>query len=185
MEQKDYTMEVVRELLREPCHIRELAKRISTNHMRIYRVVNKLLRANVLDYRKSGRNTAYFIKRTAEARSYVLMCESYKLLMLLGKYPALRSVIEDIQRDKRIKSAVVFGSYAKMSAKDDSDIDIYIETSSTKIKQELCLLDSKLSIKTGKYAKENLLLREIEKSHVIIKGVEDFYEKSGLLGKAV
>ena len=38
-------------------------------------------------------------------------------------------------------------------------------------------INSRLSIKIGKYNKDNLLIKEIEKNHVIIKGVEIFYEK--------
>lgn len=77
---------------------------------------------------------------------------------------------------------VFFGSYAKGLAKKDSDIDIYVETTDKKIKQDLELLDSRLSVKIGKYNRENLLIKEIEKNHVIIKGVEEYYEKTQFFG---
>ncbi len=181
MEQKDYTMEIVKQLLREPCHVRGLAQRLSTNHMMVYRIVKKLMEGNVLDYRKNGRNTVYFLKGTTEAKSYAFMCELYKLLLLIAKHPDLRPVIEKIQADGRIKLAVVFGSYAKSLAKPDSDVDIYIETVKDEIKRDIQLVDSRVSVKTGRYDRQNLLIKEIEKSHVIIKGVEEFYERSGLL----
>ena len=44
--------------------------------------------------------------------------------------------------------------------------------------KDLEIFDSKLSIKIGKYDKKSLLIKEIEKNHIIIKGVEEFYEKT-------
>jgi len=41
-------------------------------------------------------------------------------------------------------------------------------------------IDSKISVKIGKYNKDSILIKEIEKSHIIIKGVEIFYEKDKL-----
>ncbi|MBU0959512.1 MAG: nucleotidyltransferase domain-containing protein, partial [Nanoarchaeota archaeon] len=94
------------------------------------------------------------------------------------KHSFLRKIVEKIQKDKKIKLAILFGSYVKGLEKKDSDIDIYIETNNKKVKQDLELIDSKINVKIGKYDKENLLIKEIEKDHVIIKGVEEFYERN-------
>ena len=48
-----------------------------------------------------------------------------------------------------------------------------------KIREEISLIDSRLSIKLGKYDKSNILIKEIEKNHIIIKGVEQYYENNG------
>ena len=47
------------------------------------------------------------------------------------------------------------------------------------------MLDSKLSIKIGKYDKNNNLIKEIEKNHVIIKGVDEYYEKNKFFEETV
>ena len=78
--------------------------------------------------------------------------------------------------------AILFGSYAKGIAKKDSDIDIYIETENRKIKEELSIIDSKLSIKIGKFDTSSLLIREIVKNHVILKGIEEYYAKNKIFG---
>ena len=98
---------------------------------------------------------------------------------ILKKHPPLRQIIEKIQVNNKIKLAIIFGSYAKGLAKKTSDVDVYIETQNLGLKKELEMKDSMLSIKIGKYNKSSLLIKEIEKNHVIIKGVEKFYEKSG------
>lgn len=182
MEQKDYNMEIVLALLKGRIHVRELAKRTGTNPMMIIRKIASLAKGNIVDFAVEGKNKVYFLKKTAEAKTYAFMAEKYALLAALHKYPELRGVTDKINADKRIRMAVLFGSYAKGIPKKDSDIDIYIDTEDADIKKELHLLDSKLSIKIGKYNKDNLLIKEIEKNHVILKGVECYYEKTKFFG---
>ena len=177
MEQKDYKSEIVGLLLKERYHIRGLAKKLDTNHMIVVRKIRELAKSNVVDFVQEGKNKTYFLKKTAEAKVYVFMAENYKLIQTLTRYPALRGIVERIQKDKKIGLAILFGSYAKGLAIKNSDIDIYIETKNRSLKKELQLIDSKLSIKIGEYDKESPLIQEIEKNHVIIKGVEGYYEK--------
>ncbi len=181
MAHKDYKLEIVDELLRNENHIRGLAKKLNTNHMIILRKIKELEKENVADYKKEGKNKRYFLKKTIEAKNYVFTAENYKLNQILVKYPNLREIIEKLQKDNRIKLAILFGSYAKGIAKEESDIDIFIETLNTKIKKELSLIDTRLSIKMGKYNKSNLLIKEIEKNHIIIKGIELYYQKNNVL----
>lgn len=176
MAQKDYKFEIINSLVGKSWHIRSLAKELGINHMTILRRLNELSKENVLDSNEDGKNKIYFLKNTSEAKAYVFMAENYKLNHLLRKFPRLRKIVEKIQNEKSIKLAMIFGSYAKDLVKKESDIDIYIETINKRIKNELELLDLKLSIKIGKYNKDSLLIKEIEKNHVIIKGVEKFYE---------
>lgn len=182
MEQKSYKLDIVNELLNSGNHIRGLAKRLGTNHMTVLRKMKELAKENVVDYKEEGKNKKYFLKGTIEAKGYVFSSESYKLNNALRKYPYLRVIVEKIQRDNRIKLAVLFGSYAKGTANPSSDIDVYIETADKRIKEEVCLVNSKLSVKIGRYDRSSLLAREIEKNHVIIKGVERYYEKTKFFG---
>ena len=175
---KDYELEIVNELLNNKNHIRGIAKKLNTNHMNIARKIKELEKENVVDYKQEGKNKAYFLKKTIEAKNYVLSAESYKLTNLIKKYPDIRIIAEGVQKDKRIKLAILFGSYAKGIAKSDSDIDIYIETSDKRIREDISLINTKMSIKIGKYDKSSLLIKEIEKNHVIIKGVEQYYENN-------
>jgi len=182
MEQKSYKLEIINVLLKGNIHIRGIAKKLNTNHMMIVRKIKELSKENVVDFTQEGKNQTYFLKKTAEAQAYVFIAEEYNLLQTITKYPGLRGIIEKIQRDKRIKLAVLFGSYAKGLAGKDSDIDVFIETKDKNLKKELALIDSKLSIKIGTYNKENILIKEIDKDHIIIKGIEYYYEKNQFFG---
>ena len=178
MEQRNYKLEIVKLLSKEKSHIRAIAKKLNTNHMMIVRKIKELSEENVVDSILEGKNKVYFLKKTAEARSYVFMSEYYIQNKTIKKYPELRNIIEKIQKDKRIKLAILFGSYAKELAKKDSDIDIFIETKNKNIKKDIGLVDSALNIKIGMYNKENNLIKEIKKNHVILKGIEEYYEKN-------
>ena len=177
MEQKNYKFEIVRVLNRKGEHVRGVAVRLGTNHMMIVRKMSELLNNNVVDVREEGRNKVYFVKDSVEARAYLQMMEQYKLVSLLSKYPTLRGIVDRIQKDKRIKLALIFGSYAKNIAKKTSDVDIFIETQDINLKKEYSRLDSKFGVKIGQLKKGDLLVEEIKKNHVLIKGVESYYEK--------
>src|SRR3989344_5742918 len=178
MLQKDYNMEIIGSLLKSRSHIRELARLLNTNQTTIARKVQELCKANILDFNQEGKNKVFFIKKTLEAKQYIHSFESYRLLNLLKEYPSLRRIIEFIKNNSKLPLTILFGSYAKSIARKESDIDIYIDTEDKKLKQEIELIDSKISVKIGKYNKSSPLIKEIEKNHVIIKGVETYYEKS-------
>ena len=66
---------------------------------------------------------------------------------------------------------------AKENTKRESDIDIYIETKDEKIKEEVKKINDLINVKTGRFDTEDLLIKEIIKNHVIIRGAEEYYEK--------
>ena len=161
-------------------HARALAKKMESNHMTVARKLKELLNENVLDFRMEGRNKVYFLKKTLEARNYTIMAEIHKLNKVLKKYPELRKILKNIQQNKGLELAVLFGSYAKGTARENSDIDVFIETTDKNLKKSLEQLNSRLSIKIGEFDMSSPLIKEIEKNHVIIKGAESYYEKTGL-----
>jgi len=55
---------------------------------------------------------------------------------------------------------------------------VYVETRSRKVKDETELIHSKIKVKIGDFITDSLLIKEIIKNHVILKGVEEFYEKT-------
>ena len=181
MSQNCYIL-IILGLLKSSNHIRGLAKKLHTNQMTISRKIKDLERDNVTDYKREGRNKVYFIKKTVEAQVYVLISEHFKLIHALRQYPLLRGVVQKIKANSKIKLALLFGSYASGLAHKDSDIDIYIETTDKDIKKEIEESNTKASVKMGRYDPNSILIKEIEKNHVIIKGAEIYYEKIEFFG---
>ncbi len=177
MEQINHSFEVLINLLKKDNHLRGIAKDLKINHMKVKRLTDKLINENVLNVTLKGRNKVFNIKQTLEARNKVLMSEYYKLSKLINKHPELKRSIKELIKLKN-DLIIVFGSYAKGIETKTSDVDIYIETNDRKIRAKVRELNDKFSVKIGLYNKKNLLIKEIEKNHVVIKGVEYFYEKN-------
>ena len=170
--------EIILLLLRGENHLRGIAKQLNESHSTILRKVDKLASANVLDFKKEGRNKVFFVRKNLQAKNYVFNAERYKLIKLLKKYPELSIIIDELLKKSKEKLIVLFGSYAKFLAKADSDIDIYVETTERKVKDELESVYSKIEVKIGGFDLDSELIKEIIKNHIILKGVEDFYEKT-------
>ena len=175
----NYEYEVLLSLLKREMHGRELTKELKTSLTRVQSILNGLREYNVLDYKGEGKNHVYFIKKNLVAKSFILNAENYKLAKLLRKYSVLEPIFNEIIEKCQGKMIVLFGSYAKFSSKNDSDIDIYIDAKDNKVKDKLRNIYDNLSIQIREFNKEDLLIKEIIKNHVIIQGGEAFYEKCG------
>ena len=171
-------LEIMLVLLKNKMHLREIARTINESHSTILRKINELVKDNILDYKKEGKNKVFFIKDNLKAKNYVYSAEIYKLSKLLKKYPHFAVIFDDIKKNIEKGMIILFGSYAKGNPKEESDIDIYIETNNSNIKHKLKNIYSKLNIKTGKFDTNSLLIKEIIKNHVIIRGIEEFYTKN-------
>ena len=170
-------LEIILVLLRNKTHLREIARTLNESHSTILRKINELVKENVLDYKKEGKNKIFFIKNNLKAKNYIYSAEIHKLNKLLKKHPELSVIFEDIKKNFSKGMIILFGSYAKGNPKQDSDIDIYLETNDNKIKDKVQDINSRLSVKIGKFDTKSLLIKEIIKNHIIIRGLEDFYER--------
>jgi predicted nucleotidyltransferase len=179
MAQKGYNLEleIILLLLKGERHLRDIAKQLNESHSTVSRKLNKLTIENILDYRIEGKNKVFFIKKNLQTKSYVFNAERYKLIKLLKEYPELNIIMEDVLKKTEEKLIIVFGSYAKFIAKKSSDIDIYVETKSRKVKEELESIHSIIKVKIGDFDLDSNLIKEVVKNHVIFRGVEEFYEK--------
>jgi predicted nucleotidyltransferase len=175
----NYEYEIILYLLKKEAHGRELAKGLKTSLTRVQSILTELRNSNVLDYKTQGKNHIYFIKGNLVAKSFILNAENYKLAKLLRKYPFLEPLFKEITERYSDLMIILFGSYAKFIPKEDSDIDLYIETDDKRIKESIQRMNDNLNVKTGKFNKDDLLIQEIVKNHVIIQRGSLFYEKLG------
>lgn len=170
--------EIILVLLKNETHLREIARILGESHSTLLRKIKDLLKNNILDYKKQGKNKVFFIRNNLKARNYVYSAEIYKFNQLLRKHPELSIILGDIKKNFPSGMVLLFGSYAKGIAKIDSDIDIYLETEDNKFKNKISELNSKLSIKIGAFETKSLLIKEIIKNHIIVRGIEEFYERT-------
>jgi len=183
--EQNLTNEIVALLLQTDIHPRSLAEKLQTNHMTVTRKLQVLVDENVVDYRAVGKTKVYGLKKSIEGRNAGMIGELYKQSQIIRRYPILRRIFKSVQETPGAPLALLFGSYAKGNADNKSDIDIYIETEDPTIKRALEKEHSALSVKIGGFDPESLLIREIIKDHVIIKGVELYFDKTGFLKETV
>lgn len=170
-------LEIIGLLMKKQVHVRGMAKILNESHSTISRKMDSLVKDNVVDFRKEGKNKVFFLKKNFIVKNYIFMAEEYKLIKLLRNYPELSIIFEEILDKTDEGLIILFGSYAKNTSRKDSDIDIYIETESRNLKKEIEKIHSKIQVKIGVFDTKSDLIKEIIKDHVIVKGVEKFYEK--------
>ena len=173
------TNEIVALLIKEDLHTRAIAEQLKSNHATVLRKLRNLTEENIVDFRMEGKNKVFTLKRTIEGRNAAMIAEICKQSSVVSRYPVLRGIVQAIQAMPEIPLAILYGSYAKGLATKGSDIDIYIETSDSHKKKQLEQKHSLLSVKIGVFDTKNLLIREIMKDHVIIRGVEVYFDKTG------
>jgi len=183
VEQK-LSSEIIDLLMKGDLHPRGLAEKLGTNHMTVLRKLRDLQKENVLDCRTEGKNKIFFVKRSIEARNAAMITEILKQSRIISRYPVLRGISKSVQEMPEVSLAILYGSYAKGLAVKGSDIDLYIETLNADVKKQLEQRHSSLSVKTGMFDPSDPLIREIIKDHVIIRGVEEYFEKTEFLTKA-
>lgn len=170
-------LDIIERLLKENNHVRGIAKRLNESHSTILRKLNNLKKENVIDSKKEGKNKIFYLKRNIVSQSYILQAELHKLIKLLRYNPELSIIFEEILKKADEKLIILFGSYTKGLSKKDSDIDIYIETKNRNVKKAVEDVHSKINVKIGTFDTNSPLIKEIIKDHVIIKGIEVFYDK--------
>jgi len=153
--------------------------------MTITRKLGQLVDENCADFRTEGKNKVYFLKKSIEGRNAAMIAEIYKQSRIVSTYPVLRGIFQAVQEMQEIPLALLYGSYAKGLPTKDSDIDMYIETLNTDVKKQIEQRHSLLSVKVGEFDPKSMLIREIIKDHVIIKGVEVYFDKTGFFDKTV
>tara|TARA_Y100000310_G_scaffold339022_1_gene430400 strand:- start:27203 stop:27763 length:561 start_codon:yes stop_codon:yes gene_type:complete len=175
MEQK--TWDILDILRLERNHPREMAKQVGTNHTKIIRNLKILYENNIVDFKREGKNKVYYLKDNLITRKKVLSLEYYKFERLAKAYPKLVPVISEMLEIVKKETVILFGSYAKFRVKEGSDIDVYVDSEDRNLRKKIEDINSKLSVKIGKFDKKSPLGKEIIRNHIILKGVEEFYEK--------
>jgi uncharacterized protein len=102
----------------------------------VSRTLNNLVKFNLIRYLREGTNKKYYFDLTSERTRLLLqVVENYKSLDFSFKHPSIYSILEELNRE-----IVLFGSYAKGTATNKSDVDIIVF--GTKSKEVLKLLQN-------------------------------------------
>lgn len=164
-------------------YIREIQKLLKISPRTAQLSLEFLEKKGVLESAVRGKIKTYKIKKSFPAKNYLILAEIYKRIIFVEKNLVISDILEKITYFID-GVAVIFGSYAKGTQKEDSDLDIFIAGSYdiNNIKELSKFYGIKINVKNyplnvfKKRYKEDILIKEVLNSHILIKGIEEFME---------
>jgi len=158
---------------------RDIAKNLKMNQKTVSNILNSLEKENILKFSIEGKNKYYYLNNfNANLKEIIKLIEIGRKIKFIEKYKKFRDLFNNLElRTDGI--LVVFGSYANFSANEKSDLDVLIMGKHQEVKDLEELYNLKINIvKVDKKRlnKEDVMIKEIIKNHIILKGIEGFIE---------
>jgi len=137
-----------------------------------------LEKAKILKSKIEGKNKYFALNLdNIKTKSYLLQAEIYRTDIFLEAYPLIKTFLKSLNTNIPI---IVFGSFARLKADKNSDLDLLI-VSGEKEKLSYHLLPYKIhqvNISESSFSKaikeQETLIKEIEENHVILNN-HSFY----------
>lgn len=168
-------------------HVREMAKLTKKNHVTLLPHLKALEKDKILISKTIGKNKQYSLNfENIITKNYVTLTETVATTSFLEQVFLIKKITKDIFNLNLTGTIILFGSYAKKTFHEDSDIDLfYLGKMSDKEIQNIKsvgktygkTIDVKKStlknFKLGLRKKDPLII-EIIKNHVILQNTEQF-----------
>ena len=105
-------------------HASEISRELKLPRKTVALKLEKFQRLNLLNYERVGKNKYFFFDlNNPVSASLLYLIESYKEVNFILNYPHLSNLFSELSLKY---SLVLFGSYSKGKAKEDSDIDLVL-----------------------------------------------------------
>jgi uncharacterized protein len=165
-------------------YIREVERLLNISPRTAQLILEDLENKGVIESKIRGKIKTFKLNQNDFTKRYLVFAEQYKTIAFLEKKLLIKEIIEKITPN--IKGiGVIFGSYAKELEKKNSDLDIFIvgTYNNEKIKKISENLGVDLSIKCypiktfKKNLREDILIKEVLRNHIIFLNVEQFIEE--------
>ena len=158
--------------LREICSLTKIPLKTTQNLLSILDK-EKILMGSI-----SGKNKYFRLNlNNLKSKLYLLHTEIYKTSLFLTKYPLMNTFLKELKSDNLL---IVFGSFAKFTAVEDSDLDILaVGRSKTDIPFNLIPYKiHKIELSHSNFIKsinnKETLIKEIKLNHVILNNHSSF-----------
>lgn len=166
---------------RNEYYIREIAARLPISHGTVQTILCDLEAKQVLESSLKGKIRIFRVKPTPTAVEYLILAEIYKKIGMLKETPYISELMEKI--DPYITGcAVIFGSYAKGTATEESDLDLFVAGECDRSAIDQTARKYAIEVNIVMYPRDAFsqglttdhLIREILDEHIIWKGTEFF-----------
>lgn len=168
-------------------HVREMARLTKKNHATILPHLKELEKEKVFIAKTVGRNKLYSLNlENISVKNYMAISEMVITISYMEELFLIKKITQEIFNLDLPGTIILFGSYAKKTFKDDSDIDIFYMGKITdkdvdSIKNIGRIYGKTINVKkstlknfkAGLRKKDHLII-EIIKNHVLLQNPEQF-----------
>lgn len=168
-------------------HVREMAKLTNKSHVTLLPHLAALEKDNILTAKTRGKNKVYSLNLdNILTKSYLTISELFESILHQEQVFLIKKITAEISKHDLPGSLILFGSYAKRTFKEESDIDLFYlgelkETEITKIKAIGKIYGKTINLKTASIQnfeiglrKKDALIIEIIKYHIILQNQDAF-----------
>jgi predicted nucleotidyltransferase len=162
-------------------HVRGMARLIGTSHVALLPYLKRLEKLKIINSEKAGRNKQYKLNSdNILTKYYLITTENLTTISYLDNNFVIKKLAEHLNNIDIQSSLLLFGSYAKNYATDESDIDLFAtgkltESQLSHIKKFETTFGKKINIKTATTENFNaglrtgdILIKEIIRNHIIL-----------------
>ncbi len=168
-------------------HMRAMAKLLGTSHMTLLPHLKRLEENKILQTETVGKNKQYTLnKNNLLTKYYLIVTEGFVTIAYLQKTLIIKKLAEHLNNIGIQNPLILFGSYAKGYATEESDIDLFsigklTENQQTNIKKFEATFGKKINIKAS--TAENfeaglrtgdILIKEVVANHIVICNPDPF-----------
>lgn len=168
-------------------HVRAMARLLNSSHATILPHLKRLEELRILHSEKVGKNKQYLLNRDNILTKYCLIAaEELVTIHYLEKNFLVKKFAEHLTGIDTADPLVLFGSYTRDYAIEESDIDLLCigeisENQENRIRKFEATFGKKINIKTATTESfsvglrtGDILIKEIIKNHVILRNFDSF-----------
>ena len=158
---------------------RDVSKKLTMNQKTVSNILNELEEEHILKFRQEGKNKYYYLNEFYPyIKEIIQLIEIERKINFLEKYKKLKDLFLKIE-ERSEGILIIFGSYANFSANEKSDLDIFVIGSIKDVEDLGEIYNLKINIiksNKKKFDKNDHIIKEIIKNHILLKGIEDFIQ---------
>lgn len=171
---------------REGFHVRKMAKLLGANHVTLLPHLKALEKEKILVPKEVGRSKVYFLNpNNIIGKEYLIISEKFAASEFFEKTFLIKKIYDGIFGLNLKDSIILFGSYAKGTATEESDIDLLLigEASGNdirKIKEVGKMYGKEANVKSASIEnfesgiKHDVLIGEVVKHHIVLQNPDVF-----------
>lgn len=168
-------------------HTREMAKLLKKSHVTLLPHLNTLKKEKILIAKMVGKNKIYSLNLdNILTKNFIIISELVESIFYQEQVFLIKKINTEISKLNLSGTLLLFGSYAKKTFKEDSDIDLFYlgelkEADTAKIKAVGKVYGKTVNLKTATIKnfesglrKKDALIIEIIKYHIILQNQDQF-----------